>query len=258
MRSSQFQVDTTRAYNPKPKIMTGGVSVIIPFRGKERLANLRTCLQFLQHQSCMPLDIIVVEESPHSVLAQTPIPQGIRVVHIKGQDKFNKSIAINAGALLAAHDVISIHDVDLILPSIYFEEVATELYGGSESCFLLKEIFYLFHRPNINRIVINQNNKRSDYFNGGSVNIRKDAFMRIGGMNEKFYGYGHEDCEFWTRVQSLTKLKEDRKHAALHLYHKRPVSWSENTELYEGIMAQSMETRLADLQSDLEKRKFTL
>jgi len=255
--SSGYFRDTSKLFQPaERRVLSGGVSVIIPFRGQDRLDNLRSCLQFLLYQSAMPLEVIVVEESPEMILHKFPIAsKTTKVVHVKGGDRFNKSIAVNTGAIIAKYQALSIHDVDLILPNNYFEEVAKSLYNDNESCFLLKEIYYMAHRPMPNRIMISNNHKRSDYFNGGSVNICKETFMRIGGMNEKFSGYGHEDCEFWTRVQALTKLNEDRKYAALHMKHKRPTSWSENTALYESIVIQPMEDRLAELQIDLKIRQ---
>lgn len=247
--------DISATYTPATKKETQGVSVIIPFRGAERLDNLRMCLAFMNNQSAMPLEVIVVEESPAPILSErTLVNRNIRLVKVLGGDKFNKSVAVNTGVLMASYNAISIHDVDLILPSTYMEEVANSLYGEYEACFFLKEIFYLWHRPTLGKIIINPNHKRADYFNGGSVNVRKDTFMSIGGMNEKFSGYGHEDCEFWTRVKSLTKLLEDRRLTSLHMNHKRPFSLSQNTALYESIVNMSMQDRLDQLRIDLAAR----
>ena len=38
---------------------------------------------------------------------------------------------------------------------------------------------------------------------GGSIAILKDAYERIGGMDEGFVGWGGEDNEFWERAQTL-------------------------------------------------------
>ncbi len=66
---------------------------------------------------------------------------------------------------------------------------------------------------------------------------------------------GHEDSEFWTRVESMTNLYENRVFFALHMDHARPHAYSQNAASYANILAIPMEDRLVRLRFDLDERR---
>jgi cellulose synthase/poly-beta-1,6-N-acetylglucosamine synthase-like glycosyltransferase len=238
------------ASKPKP---CAGVSVIIPVRGADRLRNLHYCLNKLLQQNIEPLEIIVSEEDKFQTIDIGPFRQDSRIRHIftRSSDglNFNKSKAVNAGVVSASYNFISMNDADIILPKDYLYRVSNILQDY-ESCFIAKEIYLMDF---ISAGICWRGGKRVDYFTGGNISFRKDAFIKIGGMNEQFIGYGSEDCEFWTRIQNLTKLYESRDCPILHLNHARKHNYSQNSSLYEKIISKSMEERVAELSIDLKK-----
>jgi len=240
-------------YPASPAKPCSGVSVVVPVRGVDRLRNLHYSMTKLLQQNIEPMEIIISEEDKFPVIDIGPFRQDSRVRQIFTQSKenapFNKSRAVNVGVIASTYNKICMNDADIVLPKDYLWRVSNILQDY-ESCFIAKEIYLMDF---ISAGIIWKGGKRSDYFTGGTISFKKEAFMRIGGMNEKFEGYGSEDCEFWTRIQSLTNLYENRDCPILHLNHKRKHFYSENSDLYAKTIAQTMEDRVAELTEDLRK-----
>jgi predicted glycosyltransferase involved in capsule biosynthesis len=131
-------------------------------------------------------------------------------------------------------------------------EEIDKILDNYETAFIAKVIYNVVLNQSI---VVWTGNKRVDYFSGGSIAFTKDAFEKIGGMCEKFYGYGSEDCEFWQRVKEATKLYENRQKNLLHVNHKRINSFSQNVDIYNEINSISMEDRIKLLQNSYIMRK---
>lgn len=241
----------SNSQNKKEKI--DGISVVIPFRGFERFTTLVFCIDHILRQNVDPIEIIVSEEDSCSRINMMKYAKDTRVKHILtfSHEKFNKSKAINVGVINAKYNKIIMNDVDIIVPNGYLLEISQKL-DEYESCFLAKEIYYLTRLP-FGYHFFWREQKRSDYFSGGSIAFTKDAFFRIGGMCELFKGYGSEDCEFWTRIQSLTKMNEDRKTTLLHAPHKRYINFSQNTYVYNEWMSSEINDRVDKLQDVLKK-----
>ena len=54
---------------------------------------------------------------------------------------------------------------------------------------------------------------------GGSMAITKEAYFRIGGMDEEFIGWGGEDIEFWERCSLLNRWIWGYE-PIIHLWHR--------------------------------------
>lgn len=238
-----------------PVLPISGISVVIPIRGKDREINLMKCLSKILLQNVEPMEIIISEEDSHERIKLRGYSRDkrIRKVFTKGDvDKFNKSIAINAGVMASTYSKILMNDADIVPPQGYLHRVS-EILNEFDSCFLGKEIYNVFLSI-VDGSVSCRGTKRTDYFSGGSIAFTKEAFIRIGGMCERFSGYGSEDCEFWGRITSLTKMFESRDLALLHLNHRRTCTYSQNAELYDEVMSMPIESRLSSLREDLDKR----
>jgi hypothetical protein len=129
-----------------------------------------------------------------------------KIYTASGPTPFNKSIAINTGVIASKYDKILMNDADIIPPKGYIQRL-DEVLNEYESIFVGNTIYNV----NLNRLgIVWSGSKRTDYFSGGSIGFRKNKFIEIGGMCEKFYGYGSEDCEFFDRIKRCTKLYENR------------------------------------------------
>lgn len=230
-----------------------GLSIIIPIRGIDRQNNLNYCISRLLLQNVEPIEIIVSEEDQDEKINIKSFVNDYRVKKIftkSGPTPFNKSIAINVGVCASYFDKIIMNDSDIIPPKNYFKRIDTTL-NEYEVCFFGKEIY------NVNLLkmgILWRGSKRVDYFSGGSIAFTKKCFINIGGMCEKFYGYGSEDCEFWDRIRKISKFYENRDMIFLHLNHKRPNSFSINEDVYNQIMSLNIEERVALLKNDFQKR----
>lgn len=230
-----------------------GITVVIPIRGVDRQSNLNYCISRLLLQNVEPMEIVVSEEDSVERINIDRFKNDSRVKKIftKSLSKpFNKSIAINAGVMFAMYSKIVMNDADVVPPKGYLQRIDIFL-NSYDCCFLGKEIYNVELMRNI---VVWRGSKRVDYFSGGSIAFTKKAFISVGGMCEKFYGYGSEDCEFWERLNKLTSLHESRDSVFLHLNHKRLTPFSTNADLYNEIVSSPMEERLKSLKEDLNKR----
>jgi len=230
-----------------------GISVIIPIRGLDRQPNLNYCISRMLLQNVEPLEIIVSEEDFLESINIDKFKSDSRVRKIftkSNMQLFNKSVAVNAGFAAASHNKLLMNDADIVVPRGYLQRISNAL-DENDSCFFGKEIFNV---DLLRNGLIWRGSKRTDYFSGGSVAFTRKAFLTIGGMCERFAGYGSEDCEFWERLTRLTKMLEQRDLPLLHINHKRPFVYSQNVELYESLVKKPIEDRLLDLKIDLDKR----
>jgi len=239
-------------YSNAPVRNIAGMSVVIPIRGVDRQNNLNYTVTKLLQQNIDPLEIIISEEDVDSVINLTAFRFDSRIRHVftrSDTTNFNKSKAINAGVAASVYPIIAMNDADIVLPKDYLYRMSIILCEH-EAAFIAKEIYNMdFLRAGI----IWKGSKRTDYFSGGSLAFQKSAFIKIGGMNEKFVAYGSEDCEFWDRVKALCKVHEERDMPLLHLNHKRKFSYSQNVELYTKTSAMPMKERVEELVKDLSK-----
>lgn len=230
-----------------------GISVVIPVRGVDRQENLNYSISSILLQNVEPIEIVVSEEDSIERININRFINDSRVkkIFVESSSKlFNKSIAVNAGVMYSLHSKILMNDADIVPPKGYLQRIDAFL-NSYDCCFLGKEIYNVELMRNM---LVWKGSKRTDYFSGGSISFTKKAFIAIGGMCEKFYGYGSEDCEFWERINKLTKIYENRDSTFLHLNHKRTQQYSINGDLYSKIVSLPMEERLVSLKEDLNKR----
>jgi hypothetical protein len=222
------------------------VSFVIGHRGHERLPHLLATLETVAAQEGPSIECIVVEQDEREQLAGK-LPGWVRAVHVRNPagQPYCRSWGLNVGAAHARGRVLVLHDNDMLVPADYAAQVADRVARGYEVVDLKRFVFYL-SAEHTREIFDGESDlaKRppqsvvQNLLGGGSVAITRDAFERIGGMDESFIGWGGEDNEFWERAGGLRVWpwanlplvhlwhapqpgKQDARNPAVQLYTQR-------------------------------------
>ena len=192
--------------NGKPQ-----VTFIIGHRGESRLPHLLNTVATIAAQVGVAVECIVVEQDSKSVLSGR-LPSWVKFVHSvppTSDMPYCRSWAFNVGAGLASAEVLVLHDNDMLIPQDYAENIHKRVTQGAEVLNLKRFIFYCTERhtaaifeKTADLTDIAPETVVQNLEGGGSVAITREAFERIGGMDESFIGWGGEDNEFWERAQT--------------------------------------------------------
>lgn len=176
-------------HSNKPRL-----AIIVPFRDRfdELLIFVPYMSRFLQEQDIGPFKIFVVNQS--------------------SKYRFNRGSLINVGYILAKNqsDYIAMHDVDLIPVN--------------------KNLTYSFPADGPYHLSSPEYHPKYNYskYIGGILLISNEHFERVNGMSNKYYGWGLEDDEFYTRLKSAnlvinrpTGLPTNRTNTFLHFHYER-------------------------------------
>ena len=203
------------------------VSVLIPFRGTDRLPLLEATIFSLAAMN-VPLEIIVIEQDTLSRIDR--LPSFVRYVHAphpSGDSRWHKCFAYNRGAEAAKGKILVLHDGDIVVPRQYGEVIRQHLVDERhEVLYPGRFLFYLDQR--CTNDVLNSGSYRpaiesrpeqiKENWTGGTVAIRREAFESIGGYDEGFTGWTGEDREFYDRCQVLDGVFHSYL-PFLHLWH---------------------------------------
>jgi hypothetical protein len=205
---------------------TPRISFVIGHRGLARLPLLLATLESIAAQRDVEIECVVIEQDIEPRLAGR-LPTWVRHVHTVSPPPmpYCRSWSFNVGALHARAPVLILHDNDMLVPVDYAAQILNRIARGFEVVNLKRFIFYL------------NESHTQDYLSGraglldaapeavvqnleagGSVAVTRDAFERIGGMDESFVGWGGEDNEFWERAATL-KVWPWANLPIVHLWH---------------------------------------
>jgi len=239
---------------------------VIPFREQERTGSLRTVLNNIRAQKYPDIEIILVEEDQIKKIDETHYaPIGYYRVELNEKHLFNKSKAFNLGVAKSTSNKIILHDADMLVINGYTEEVSGIL-DNYDSCHLGSTVVYA---NSISTDNINKSGEVADpvfervvgYYEGGSLACTKEAYWKIGGFNEDFWGYGCEDCDFYDRMSKGTKYFDNRIYNLLHLYHGRSDGWCDhhdvNIATYDKLKKLTIQQRVELQISQMARMKYT-
>lgn len=252
----QWPIEFTDTGQCRPGETNIQLSIILAVRGRNRLPLFNKCLSSLLAQKGCNYEIIVVEQSWENIIEEA-LPEGVRYLHarsVSAEMPFNKSWAMNVGAQHAKGQHLVFHDADMLAPRSYAKQVCDILDSGYDAVRLPRFVAYL-DRETSERICggdsLNTISSLSEIVQncrGVSLAISSDAYWRIGGHDEAFYGWGGEDDEMLSRVMTL-RVYPGAFLPFIHLWHPNEsgkVAGKDrgNTDLFKTKMSQPVEKRI--------------
>lgn len=245
-RTSSREINLAEMMSRRPVVNHGSAqsvdaAVVIPFRADphdpRRLRNLAAVLRSLNDQTrARNTYRIVVVETDGSPRGQELIePWCDRYIFAMKEGRFNKAWAVNIGV---THDrpaagVVCLLDADILVDRDFIERALSRFNEfGSQAHWPFKDMLFLDEASTsaaIERRVlrgaaaIDHAGLRGVYLRrppGGCIWLRRGLFDRIGGMDERFEGWGGEDQDFEWRVDRYGAL-DRHPDAIVHLDHAR-------------------------------------
>ena len=229
------------------------VSVILPVRGAERFEAVYFVAELLRRMAGPDSEVLVCEHDTVPRYARE-LPPGIRHVFVPAMEgaPFNKSKALNAGAMAARHPVLVLHDADVVPSADFLSHSMALLAAGWEAVRPIRFLFLLCEADSQNYIrnaagrglqdiaCVHQN------FPGIATVLRRETYLDIGGHDERFEGCGWEDQEFLDRLRTR-KLYPGSFFTAIHLWHPpaaQKQSGYYNAKLLEAILREPQPQRM--------------
>jgi hypothetical protein len=250
-----------QVWSPRMAAPPAPLSILLPVRGRERFEAV-SCVAHAMSQLAGPDSEVLICE--HAAVPQydQPWPEGIRHVHVPAEEgrAFNKSRAMNAGARVARHPVLLLHDADVVPSPDYLCRSLELLSRGWEAVRPIRFLFLLDDgqtrhylkrgaQEEIREIPgVQQNNP------GLSTFVRRDTYMELGGHDERFEGWGGEDLEFLDRLRTR-KLYPGAFLPAIHLWHPpadQKQSGHRNNDLLRRILQEPADRRIAQARRQFE------
>lgn len=202
-----------------------------------RLANLMTVLQWLSHHTTS--ELLVLEQDAYPSLPAPGPEARWRVAFAYNPGPFNKAWGLNVAARLCAAQVLVFCDADLIVPQTLPKAVQLCQRGYA----MVKPYRRLYDLGEQESAALRAGELTPDGLDlstraagraaigehlvlcGGAFAIRRDAFDRLGGWDERFVGWGGEDDAMSYKLERrrLSTVELDEA-PALHLWHPRPLS----------------------------------
>jgi hypothetical protein len=142
---------------------------------------------------------------------------------------FNRGAAVNAAARLASTEILVIADADTTFRNPAVIEEALELADTGAPWVLPYTIYYNL-LPELTAAILSRPpaahlgppdvwEHRLDTAVSGIIVVRRDAFERVGGYDERFVGWGFEDRAFEITLNSLCGRVHRLDGDVLHLWH---------------------------------------
>jgi hypothetical protein len=227
------------AGTPLPDDVDAPVLIVVPFRDRDtggaRLRNLLACLLTLRDQS-FPREgyrVVVVESDDHPRWRDVIAPFTDHYLFAEKAGSFNKSWAVNVGVenTPGNAEVISIHDGDVLADRDFVARNAARFRrAGTMGHLTYRNMLCLDNASSAVAIrerlhggapAANPDRLRGFALRRGpgcSLWVRADAYRRIGGMDERFEGWGGEDIDFNYRFD-FSAAYDSYDDPLIHLRH---------------------------------------
>lgn len=220
------------------------ISYVIPCRNIcDRDSSIATVVANIRAQRFPNIEIVVAEQdSNRKVREENIYPAKYVLSPSADTTPFCKAAAFNLGVKNTTTEHLILHDADILVPANYTAEVFKSLQQHN-ACHIGKQVLYLNKistaRVNVDFVVDMSHHVERvvEYFEGGSICMRKSVYVAIGGFDENFVGYGVEDCEFFERLKSYGNFNDSRSVKMVHLWHDRSGDWHDSHKRNKAYMA---------------------
>lgn len=215
------------------------ILVVIPFRDESidgrRTRNLIACLMALQDQS-LPgddFDVVVVESDVEPRWEGVISPLCDQYLFAPSSRPFNRSWLLNAGVVNAAGDyeLICTLDADVLADRDFLKRAAEHFLQPGRQVLLPYRHMVCMDENSTNealrqRLLDRRNTADHDDIRafvirrppGLCLFIRRRSWHKVGGMDERYEGWGGEDSDFMLRLS--VKAAVDRwDNSILHMCH---------------------------------------
>jgi len=218
--------------------VTSELTIVIPVRidCKERKENLGAVLYSLLNAT----DAFIITMEADTEQRYHWQEANHRSTHIFVRDDnsvFHRTRYLNKLLNLAKTDIVGIWDTDVILDAAQIKHAVNAVKNGVTLCYPYDGRF-LFLSPaqseNARNGVISflkdKNFDGKGAFSmgrpsvGGAFIVNKQRYLKGGGENENFYGWGPEDAERLKRMEILGEPTQRIEGPLFHLHHPRGIN----------------------------------
>lgn len=201
--------------------------IVIPVRidQPKRLANLERNIAFLNAHLNVEICVIEQDSEPH-------VPSSLNPMFIRDGDTFHKSKLFNIAVQRSIRQVCFFLDVDILVDPEAYKQAYDRLSSNtSDVCLLYTRNNPTYQYVDFEPTILAESSpmkwmgllKESTGVlascEGGIVAFRRDKFQSIGGFNERFIGYGHEDSEIITRAKKFGLRYQELPFSIYHQTH---------------------------------------
>ena len=222
---------------------------IIPFRarGLDRWPNLLATLAW--YSMLHDTELLLVEQDEQTRIDRSALPEQVKHLFLYNRGPFNKSWAFNVGAANARGEVLALVDADVLVEIPVVQACFEECVGGIQAINPYSTLLDLDKgRTELFRRTGHIEGRGEDSFNrdykgeylcfcGGVYVVRKDAYLELGGQDERFLGWGGEDDAMSIKLSSLENIAVNRSAVAYHLFHMPAPRTPEEDVLYQRNLA---------------------
>jgi hypothetical protein len=217
------------------------VLVAIAFRdraGGRRVRNLLACVAALRDQTFPAgrVTVAVAEADDEPRWRHLIEPVVDRYLFIRNEDRFNLSWAINVAVMNSAPQAayLCLLDADILADRSFLQRNVTRLHTGEHDAHLPFELMTCLDEPST-ALALRRRCEQGEpdvdaadvralllhHVYGPCVWVRRELYERVGGLDERYRGWGGEDDDFYARLQ-IAGTVVSFTDQLLHLAHPRP------------------------------------
>jgi len=246
-------------------------TVIIPVGcSLSRLGYIRPIIEwYRQTNPDFNIEFIITEYGPETQYREIAELCQVKYIYMEQNDQFfNKAKALNFAFMRVTTKYCIINDADMLPPDDYLNKLL-EIFKDYEASYNLSFYYSSIELQNWveidGKMILNRSIKdlkgRNARHNapGGIVAIVSQDIIKIGGMNEAFFGYGYEDTDFYLRCERKLKTTIEKLYQAIHMRHISDPGKSRygiNQRLFKRSRYRNVDEYIKELKQNLIKYKL--